>query len=100
MTLTTTSSWPAEAETLAMIEEALTGLPLEYREEPSARGFSLLRGAANVRIVPLHGDRDALVLVENTGLDISSETTCAVSACKHDRHVAMLDLARRQFGGQ
>lgn len=49
MTLTTTSSWPAEAETLAMIEEALTGLPLEYREEPSARGFSLLRGAANER---------------------------------------------------
>ena len=111
-----TSSWPAEAETLlpdlvelrraihrepelglqnpktlAKIKEALAGLPLEFREGPSTTGLvAILRGPANGRTVLLRGDMDALPLVEDTGLDFSSETAGAMHACGHDTHVAML----------
>ena len=109
-------SWPAEAEallgdlgdlrraihrepelglqnpkTLAKIKEALTGLPLEFREGPSTTGLiAILRGPANGRTVLLRGDMDALPLVEDTGLDFTSETSGAMHACGHDTHVAML----------
>lgn len=109
-------SWPAEAEalrgdlsslrraihrepelglhnpkTLAKIKDALADLPLEYREGPSTTGLvAVLRGPANGRTVLLRGDMDALPLVEDTGLDFSSETTGAMHACGHDTHVAML----------
>ena len=109
-------SWPAEAEalrgdlsslrraihrepelglhnpkTLAKIKDALADLPLEYREGPSTTGLvAVLRGPSNGRTVLLRGDMDALPLVEDTGLDFSSETTGAMHACGHDTHVAML----------
>ncbi|WP_428632189.1 M20 metallopeptidase family protein [Sphingopyxis sp.] len=112
----TLHSWPAEAETLlddlvdlrraihrepelglqnpktlAKIKDALAGLPLEFREGPSTTGLvAILRGPANGRTVLLRGDMDALPLVEDTGLDFTSETTGAMHACGHDTHVAML----------
>jgi len=111
-----THGWPAEAETLlpdlvdlrraihrepelglqnpktlAKIKQALTGLPLEFREGPSTTGLiAILRGPANGRTVLLRGDMDALPLVEDTGLDFISETSGAMHACGHDTHVAML----------
>ncbi len=111
-----TTSWPAEAETLlpdlvslrraihrepelglqtpktlAKIKDALAGLPLEFREGPSTTGLiAILRGPANGRTVLLRGDMDALPLVEDTGLDFTSETNGAMHACGHDTHVAML----------
>ena len=109
-------SWPAEAETLlddlvdlrraihrepelglhnpktlAKIKDALAGLPLEFREGPSTTGLvAILRGPANGRTVLLRGDMDALPLVEDTGLDFTSEISGAMHACGHDTHVAML----------
>ncbi len=78
-------------KTLAKIKQALAGLPLEFREGPSTTGLiAILRGPANGRTVLLRGDMDALPLVEDTGLDFSSETTGAMHACGHDTHVAML----------
>ncbi|MFC0102447.1 M20 metallopeptidase family protein [Sphingopyxis terrae] len=121
MTLTETSRWPAEAETLlddlvdlrraihrepelglqnpktlAKIKDALSGLPLEFREGPSTTGLvAILRGGlagngGNARTVLLRGDMDALPLVEDTGLAFTSETSGAMHACGHDTHVAML----------
>lgn len=109
-------SWPAEAETLlgdlvdlrraihrepelglqnpktlAKIKDALAGLPLEFREGPSTTGLiAILRGPANGRTVLLRGDMDALPLLEETGLDFSSEISGAMHACGHDTHVAYL----------
>ncbi len=83
-------------KTLAKIKEALAGLPLEFREGPSTTGLvAILRGPANGRTVLLRGDMDALPLVEQTGLDFTSETHGAMHACGHDTHVAMLVGAAR-----
>ncbi len=83
-------------KTLAKIKAALAGLPLEYREGPSTTGLvatlkgSALKGSANGRTVLLRGDMDALPLVEDTGLEFSSNIQGAMHACGHDSHVAML----------
>lgn len=78
-------------KTLAKIKDALAGLPLELREGPSTTGLvAILRGPANGRTILLRGDMDALPLVEDTGLDFTSETSGAMHACGHDTHVAML----------
>jgi amidohydrolase len=78
-------------KTLAKIKDALAGLPLEFREGPSTTGLvAILRGPANGRTVLLRGDMDALPLIEDTGLDFSSQTHGAMHACGHDTHVAML----------
>src|SRR3546814_7434064 len=78
-------------KTLAKIKDALAGLPLEFREGPSTTGLiAILRGPANGRTVLLRGDRDALPLLEDTGLDLTSEISGAMHACGHETHVAML----------
>ncbi len=78
-------------KTTARAKQALAGLPLEYFEGPSTTGFvAVLRGPANGRSVLLRGDMDALPLVEDTGLDFTSQTKGAMHACGHDTHVAML----------
>ncbi len=83
-------------KTLAKIQAALAGLPLEYRTGPSTTGLiAILRGAANGRTVLLRGDMDALPLTEDTGLDFSSQTAGTMHACGHDSHVAMLVGAAR-----
>src|SRR3546814_243147 len=117
-----TRSWPAEAETLlddlvalrraihrepelglqnpktlAKIKDALAGLPFEFREGPSTTGLiAVLRGPANGRTVLLRGDMDALPLIEDTGLDFTSETSGAMHACGHDSHVAVLRSEQRR----
>ncbi len=83
-------------KTTAKVKAALAGLPLEIREGPSTSGLvAILRGPANGRTVLLRGDMDALPLVEDTGLDFSSNNAGAMHACGHDTHVAMLVGAAR-----
>ncbi|HEX2591005.1 MAG TPA: M20 family metallopeptidase [Rhizomicrobium sp.] len=78
-------------KTTAKAKKALEGLPLEIFEGGETTGFvAVLRGPANGRTVLLRGDMDALPLVEETGLDFSSQTEGAMHACGHDSHVAML----------
>ncbi len=82
--------------TTAKIKAALAGLPLDIVEGPSTTGLiATLKGSANGRTVLLRGDMDALPLVEETGLDFSSDIEGAMHACGHDTHVAMLVGAAR-----
>ncbi|MFI4976519.1 MAG: M20 family metallopeptidase [Caulobacterales bacterium] len=88
-------------KTTAKVKAALAGLPLEIREGPSTSGLiAILRGPANGRTVLLRGDMDALPLVEDTGLDFTSEVEGAMHACGHDTHVAMLAGAARALCGR
>ncbi|HEY5722108.1 MAG TPA: M20 family metallopeptidase [Allosphingosinicella sp.] len=78
-------------KTAARIREALSGLPLDWREGPSTSGLiATLRGAREGRRVLLRGDMDALPMPEDTGLEFASEVEGAMHACGHDGHVAML----------
>ena len=82
--------------TAAKIREALSGLPLEWREGPSTTGLvAVLRGPANGRTVLLRGDSDALPMPEDTGLPFASTVPGVMHACGHDSHVAMLAGAAR-----
>ncbi len=83
-------------KTSAKIKEALTGLPLDFKEGGSTSGLvATLRGPDNGRTVLLRGDTDALPLQEDTGLAFSSGIDGAMHACGHDTHVAMLVGAAR-----
>jgi amidohydrolase len=83
-------------KTLEKIKQALSGLPLEFREGPSTTGLvAVLKGSANGRTVLLRGDMDALPLMEDTGLDYASTVNGSMHACGHDTHVAMLVGAAR-----
>jgi len=82
--------------TTAKAKEALSGLPLEFRDGPSTTGFvARLQGPANGRTVLLRADMDALPMREDTGLAFSSRREGAMHACGHDAHVAMLAGAAR-----
>jgi hippurate hydrolase len=78
-------------KTTAKVKAALAGLPLEYREGKSTTGVvAVLKGAADGPTVLLRGDKEALPMHEDTGLDFASGTAGAMHACGHDSHVAML----------
>ncbi|MFN3592446.1 MAG: M20 family metallopeptidase [Thermaurantiacus sp.] len=78
-------------KTSAKVRDALSGLPLEWREGGSTTGMvAILRGPANGRTVLLRGDMDALPMDEDTGLDFASKVAGAMHACGHDSHTAML----------
>ncbi len=78
-------------KTTAKVLQALEGLPLEIRQGSSTTGvLAILRGSAEGPTVLLRGDMDALPLVEDTGLEFTSEIRGAMHACGHDTHVAML----------
>ena len=81
------------------IKAALAGLPLELAEGPSTTGIlaTLRCGGGNGRTVLLRGDMDALPLIEETGVEYTSETPGAMHACGHDTHVAMLVGAARML---
>ena len=51
---------------------------------------AVIEGARPGPTLVLRGDMDGLPLLEETGLDFSSEIAGAMHACGHDTHVAML----------
>lgn len=86
--------------TMAKVREALSDLPLEWREGPSTTGAvaTLVGGAAGDNGGPrvlLRGDMDALPMEEKTGLDFASTIPGRMHACGHDTHTAMLAGAAR-----
>jgi hippurate hydrolase len=83
-------------KTTEKAKQALSGLPLEFREGPSTSGFvAILKGPENGRTVLLRGDTDALPMSEDTGLPYASRIAGTMHACGHDSHTAMLAGAAR-----
>jgi amidohydrolase len=83
-------------KTMVKVRDALADLPLEWLRGTSTSGeVAVLKGAAPGRSVLLRGDMDALPLVEETGLNFSSQIQGAMHACGHDAHTAMLVGAAR-----
>ncbi len=83
-------------KTLAKVQVALAGLPLEWKTGTSTTGaIAILRGAKPGRTVLLRGDMDALPMPEDTGLPFRSKVDNIMHACGHDTHTAMLASAAR-----
>lgn len=77
------------------VREALSHLPIEWREGPSTTGLvgrltGTARAEGETRRVLLRGDTDALPMAEETGLAFASTVPGTMHACGHDTHVAML----------
>lgn len=78
------------------LEQALAGLPLQFRHSIRTTGFvAVLDGTRPGRTVLLRGDMDALPIHETTGLDFASREAGRMHACGHDSHSAMLASAAR-----
>ena len=78
-------------KTMAKVREALTDLPLTWREGGATTGqVATLEGAKPGRRVLLRGDMDALPMDEKTDLDFASTIEGRMHACGHDGHTAML----------
>ena len=85
-------------QTLAYLEEALTGL--------NCRVFSPMAGAlcawfdfGRERAIAFRADMDALPISEQSGAEYASEHPGRMHACGHDGHMAiLLELARRLSG--
>lgn len=83
-------------KTVAKVEAALAGLPLEFKRGRSTTGLiAILRGAKPGRTVLLRGDMDALPMPEDTDLPFKSTIPNTMHACGHDTHTAMLATAAR-----
>lgn len=83
-------------KTLAKVEAALKGLPLELKYGKSTTGLmAILRGAKPGRTVLLRGDMDALPMPEDTDLSFKSKIDNTMHACGHDTHTAMLASAAK-----
>jgi len=83
-------------KTLAKVREALSDLPLTWREGPSCTGaVATLEGASPGKRVLLRGDMDALPMDEKTNLEFASTIPGRMHACGHDTHTAMLAGAAR-----
>jgi len=81
-------------KTMAKVEAALAGLPLELKRGKSTTGvMAVLRGARPGRTVLLRGDMDALPMPEDTDLPFKSTIPNTMHACGHDTHTAMLTSA-------
>jgi amidohydrolase len=83
-------------KTQAVVLEELSKLGLEGRPGKSLSSVvAVIEGGRPGPTVLLRADMDALPLLEDTGLDFSSEIDGAMHACGHDTHVAMLLGAAR-----
>ena len=88
-------------KTLAKVQAALAGLPLELKTGPTTTGLiAILEGARPGRTVLLRGDMDALPMPEDTNVEFRSTVAGAMHACGHDAHTAMLASAAKVLCAQ
>lgn len=77
--------------TQALVVEELRAIGLEPRlGTTTTSATAVIEGARPGPTVLLRADMDALPLVEETGLDFTSQVDGVMHACGHDTHVAML----------
>ena len=77
-------------KTIDLICAYLDQLNVEYRRLEDRGVIADIVGKPNGKIVMIRADMDALNVVEETGLEYSSELEGKMHACGHDLHTAML----------
>ncbi|MCC7230877.1 MAG: amidohydrolase [Fimbriimonadaceae bacterium] len=82
-----------ESRTSQKVQEALSGLGIEFRAGLAGGTGILARIPAthpNAEPVALRADMDALPIMEKTGLEYASTVPNIMHACGHDGHTSML----------
>lgn len=79
-----------EFNTKKKIIEELKKLNIEIREAGNTSVIGILEGAKPGKTVALRADTDALPVIEQSGVEFSSENPGVMHACGHDGHTAML----------
>ncbi|MGP4105935.1 M20 metallopeptidase family protein [Virgibacillus sp. L01] len=80
-----------EYNTTKIIIETLKDTNIELSELPNGTGVvGVLRGGSEGLTLGLRADIDALPIIENTGLDFTSENEGIMHACGHDIHTTVL----------
>ena len=77
-------------KTIDLICSYLDQLNIDYRRLEDRGVIADIKGKPADKIVMLRADMDALDILEETGLDFSSEIEGKMHACGHDLHIAML----------
>lgn len=85
-----------EHRTAALVAQALEGWGFEVHTGIGQTGVvGVLRNGTGAGRLGLRADMDALPIIENTGVDYSSQHRGCMHACGHDGHTAMLLGAAR-----
>lgn len=80
-----------EFNTARVIREELDKAEIEWRVCGMETGtLATIRGGRPGRTIMLRGDIDALPILEDTGLEFTSENEGVMHACGHDCHASML----------
>ena len=79
-----------EYRTQQRIMEELDALGVSYVKVGSTSLIASIKGSRPGTVVALRGDIDALPIIEQSGVDFSSQNEGVFHACGHDGHQAML----------
>ena len=89
-----------ELETVKKISAELDAMGIPNRTIPANESFGVvgtIRGGHPGKTILLRADMDALPIVEETGLDYTSQNEGAMHACGHDCHIAILLAAAKML---
>lgn len=79
-----------EFNTKKLVVEELNKLGIEVKETSGTSIIGILKGAKEGKTVALRADMDALPIVEQSGVEFSSQNPGVMHGCGHDGHTAML----------
>lgn len=84
-----------EVNTKKFLIEELNKLGIEVKEASGTSLIGILKGAKAGKTVALRAEIDALPIIEQSGVEFSSQNPGVMHACGHDAHTAMLLGAAR-----
>ena len=87
-------------KTAALVASTLRDLGVEAQTGVGKTGVVGYIGDGDGPVVGIRADMDALPILEDTGLDFSSEVPGKMHACGHDAHTAMLLGAAKLLSAQ
>lgn len=79
-----------EFKTKELVVEELGKLGIEIKETSGTSIIGILKGTKEGRIVALRADMDALPMIEQSGVEYTSQNPGVMHGCGHDAHTAML----------